>query len=58
MMDDVKALTRTSLILVIYELLLFLSFVCNLEIRPISTVELVPSWTALPEKEEQEAQEA
>jgi len=57
MMYDVKALTRTSLILVIYELLL-LSFVRNLEIRPFSTVELVPSWTALPEKEEQETQEA
>jgi hypothetical protein len=34
------------------------SFVRNLEIRSIPTVELVPRWTALPEKEEQEAQEA
>ncbi len=34
------------------------SFVHNLEIRPIPTVELVPRWTALLEKEVQEAQEA
>jgi hypothetical protein len=34
------------------------SFVRNLEIRPIPTVELVPRWTALLEKEEQEVQEA
>ena len=34
------------------------SLVRNLEIRPIPTVELVPRWTALLEKEVQEAQEA
>jgi len=34
------------------------SFVRNLEIRSIPTVELVPRWTALLAKAEQEAQEA